>query len=73
LWIAGNLVGAYRADKAGIEVKQVFTFKDSDLWIAFNINTDDEIINKLNNILNIMKEDGSIDKLGENNSGTNRN
>jgi len=62
LWIAGNLVGAYRADKAGIEIKQVFTFKDSDLWIAFNINTDDEIINKLNDILNIMKEDGSIDK-----------
>ena len=31
------------------------------------------IINKLNDILNIMKEDGSIDKLGKNNSGTNKN
>jgi len=68
LWIAGNLVGAYRADKAGIEVKQVFTFKDSDLWIAFNINTDDEIINKLNDILTQMKKDGSINELGINNS-----
>ncbi len=71
LWIAGNLVGAYRADKAGINVKQVFTFKESDLWIAFNINTDDDIIKKLNNILNKMKEDGSIIKLGMNNSETN--
>ena len=72
LWIAGNLVGAYRADKAGIEVKHVFTFKESDLWIAFNINTDDKIINKLNDILNIMKEDGSINKLGISNSGTHK-
>ncbi|MGL4508165.1 MAG: transporter substrate-binding domain-containing protein, partial [Aeromonas sobria] len=43
--------------------KSVFVFKETQMSLAFNKDTPDELINKLNEILAVMKADGTIDKI----------
>ncbi len=63
LWAAGNLLGAYRAQKAGIPIERIFTFQKSYLWLAFNKNTPDEMIENLNKTLANIKKDGTINRI----------
>ena len=63
LWLAGNLLGAYRAQKAEIPVEIVFTFQQSSLWIAFNKKTPDAIIDQLNKTMVAIKKDGTINRI----------
>lgn len=60
LWVAGKLLGAYRAQKKGIPVEMIYTFQKSSLWLAFNKKTPNEMINRLNKTLAAMKKDGAL-------------
>ncbi|MGX9080579.1 transporter substrate-binding domain-containing protein, partial [Klebsiella pneumoniae] len=43
--------------------KPVFVFKETQMSLAFNKETPDDLINKLNEILAAMKADGTIEKI----------
>ncbi len=60
LWVAGSLLGVYRAQNESIEIKAVLKFKKDFLWIAFNKETSSETIAHLNTLLKTMHKDGSI-------------
>ncbi|MEE9705247.1 transporter substrate-binding domain-containing protein [Aeromonas veronii] len=54
----------YLANKEKVaSPKQVFVFKETQMSLAFNKDTPDELITRLNEILAAMKADGTIDKI----------
>jgi len=62
LWIAGNLYGRYLAKQYGVTgLQQAYTVKKRYMYIAFNKSTPDLIINKLNDILAVMRKEGFIE------------
>ncbi len=65
LWATGHLLGPYTAKLSGISgLKPILTFRQTIMSIAFNINTDDAIIDKLNAELEAMKaEPGLISEI----------
>ncbi len=61
LWATGHLLGPYTAkqqDVSGLE--SVLTFRETIMSIAFNINTDADLIDRLNAELQAMKAEGVI-------------
>ena len=64
LWATGQYLAPYLANKEKVaSPKQVFVFKETQMSLAFNKDTPDELITKLNEILAAMKADGTIDKI----------
>ena len=65
LWATGHLLGPYTAKLSGISgLKPILTFRQTIMSIAFNINTDDAVIDKLNAELEAMKaEPGLISEI----------
>lgn len=64
LWATGQLLGPYYAKENGIHcLQEAFTFNETIMSIAFNINTDDQIISKLNRTLEVMKSQGVIERI----------
>ncbi|MGH1484800.1 MAG: substrate-binding periplasmic protein [Cellvibrionaceae bacterium] len=64
LWISGNLYGPYLAKQYGVTgLKEVFTVRKAQMYVAFNINTPDSIIAKLNGILDKMRAEGFLDSV----------
>lgn len=64
LWATGQLLGPYYAaenDVYGLE--EALIFKKTIMSIAFNRNTDDAVINKLNAELRKMEKEGVIEKI----------
>lgn len=61
LWATGHLLGPYTAKQEGVSgLESVLTFRETIMSIAFNINTDDAIIDALNAELEKMKSEGVI-------------
>ncbi len=61
LWATGHLLGPYTAKQTGVSgLVPVLTFRETIMSIAFNINTDLALIDKLNTELAAMKAEGVI-------------
>ncbi len=66
LWATGHLLGPYYAKQQGVTgLVPVMTFRETIMSIAFNINTEDAIIDKLNTELEAMKREGIVGKIQE--------
>jgi polar amino acid transport system substrate-binding protein len=64
LWATGQLLGPYYAKENGVEnLEEALIFNQTIMSIAFNINTDDAIISKLNAELELMKSQGDLDRI----------
>ncbi|MDO6682022.1 transporter substrate-binding domain-containing protein [Oceanobacter sp. 5_MG-2023] len=65
LWVTDVLAGPYKASEAGDldELKIALELKSSPVYLAFNTETDDEILQSLQNALGSLKEDGTITAL----------
>ena len=68
LWATGHLLGPFQAKQLGVGgLEPVLTFRETIMSIAFNINTDDALIEKLNTELAAMKaEPGLIESIEAN-------
>ena len=64
LWATGEYLGPYLANlEKAPAPKAVFTFRETQMSLAFNKDTPDELIDKLNATLEAMRKDGVIDAL----------
>ncbi len=64
LWASGKQLGKWYFKKNKINnIVPVFTLKTSTLYAAFNIQTDDKTIEKLNNIIKEIQKDGTYAKI----------
>lgn len=64
LWASGHLSGVYLSAQEGIvDLKPVLTFKKTEMYLAFNKDTSDQIINTLQRVLDDMVEDGAYEQL----------
>ncbi len=61
LWASGSEVAPWitKEEKSG-DITPVFTFKKVEMYAAFNKNTDDSIIKKLNDTILNMRKNGEI-------------
>jgi polar amino acid transport system substrate-binding protein len=64
LWATGSQLGPWLAkvEKSG-EIIPLYTFKKTEMYAAFNKETDDAFIRTLNEALDKMKKDGTVTKL----------
>ena len=61
LWATGHLLGPYTAKQQNVRgLEPVLTFRETIMSIAFNINTDPDLIDTLNAELEAMKAEGVI-------------
>ncbi|MGH1485647.1 MAG: substrate-binding periplasmic protein [Cellvibrionaceae bacterium] len=60
-WMAGHLYGPHLAKQYDVTgLKPVYTVRKTKMYLAFNIETADDIINKLNAILRDMEQEGFL-------------
>jgi hypothetical protein len=45
------------------DIKEVFTVLEAQMYVAFNLNTPDSVVNKLNNVLLTVREEGFLDQV----------
>lgn len=63
-WATSSVVGPYLAKHSGItNIKELFTFKKTEMSLACNKGISDEIVGKLSKTLAEMQADGTIDKI----------
>ena len=60
LWATGNHLGPFLAQQAGVEIRPLFTFRETIMGLACNRDVDDDLIAQLNTLLQDMIEDGSV-------------
>ncbi|MDE1464898.1 substrate-binding periplasmic protein [Spartinivicinus poritis] len=64
LWATGDLSGRYLAAQDNFrDLKKVFTFKKSQLYLAMNKETPNAVIEALQKALDSMEEDGTKEKI----------
>jgi len=64
LWIAGSLSGHYLAKQNGFpNLKEAYTVRKAKMYIAFNKDTPNSVIENLNTMLQTMREDGFVDRV----------
>ena len=64
LWATGQLLGPYYARENGVwNLEEVMTFRETIMSIAFNKNTSDDLVNKLNQELALMVSEGVLDQI----------
>ncbi len=64
LWVSGGYSGPYYAKEAGVkDIKAVYTLKKVPLYLAVNVNTDDEYVQGLQSILEKMHSEGFVDQV----------
>jgi polar amino acid transport system substrate-binding protein len=64
LWASGEHLAPYIAQQEGVAApKMLFTFREVQMSLAFHKSTPDELINKLNDTLDVMRKEGVIDAL----------
>ena len=60
IWATGNHLGPYLASQAGVEIRPLFTFKETVMSLACNHSVEDQLIERLNALLEELVEDGSV-------------
>ena len=64
LWATGQLLGPYYAKENDVHcLEEAFVFKETIMSIAFNKDTDDALIDKLNSELALMAKEGVIEQI----------
>lgn len=64
VWIADRLAGPYFAAQQNVEgLEVVYTFNDTELYLAMNLETSDEIIQKLNDGLEAIRNNGMYEAI----------
>ena len=64
LWATGHLLGPYQAKQLEVTgLEPVLTFRETIMSIAFNINTDPALIQKLNDELEVMRAEGVFEEI----------
>jgi len=64
LWVSGNLYGPYLAKQHGVtNLREVFTLREAQMYVAFNIETPDSVILTLNQILQEMRAEGFFESV----------
>jgi polar amino acid transport system substrate-binding protein len=64
LWATTDPVGPYLAKQEGVSgLTTVLRFNDAQLFLALNKQTPDEVVSRLQQALNDMKSDGSIEAI----------
>ena len=64
LWATGSQLGPWivKSEKSG-SIVPLYTFKKTEMYAAFNKDTDDSFIKKLNETLDKMKKEGVVTKI----------
>ena len=64
LWITSTSSGYYYAKLAGVKnIRPIFPIRQTQTYLALNKETPDGHVDHLNNILDGMRKDGSLDKI----------
>lgn len=64
LWATTDPVGPYLAKQEGVSgLPTVLRFNDAQLFLAFNKQTPDEVVTRLQSALDEMRSDGAIDAI----------
>ena len=64
LWATGHLLGPYYASQQSVEgFEPALVFRKTIMSIAFNKSVSDRVINKLNEELKKMSDEGVTDKI----------
>ena len=64
LWATGDLSGRYLAKQEGVSgLKTVLRFNSTDLYLALNPQTPDEVVNKLQQALQEMQAEGALARI----------
>ncbi len=63
VWATGNHLGPYLAQQAGVDIKPLFTFKKTVMGLACNRGLEDELVQRLNDILNDLIEEGVVSEV----------
>ena len=67
LWATTDPVGRYLAKQEGVTgLQTVLRFNDAELYLAFNKDTPDEVIERLQKALDQMRADGFVDEVTKN-------
>ena len=60
VWATGNYLGPYLARQAGVEIKPLFTFKETVLGLACNRSLEGGLVQRLNAILQELIDEGGV-------------
>lgn len=63
IWAAGSLSGPFLAAKEHIKIKPLFSFNETEMYLACNPSVPDETIKKMNATIAAMWADGTIDRI----------
>ena len=66
LWITGDLEGIYKAKKAGVDpgdMEIAYEIKTKEYYLAFSKGTADAEIEKWQNALDVMRQDGTYENI----------
>ncbi|WP_421683168.1 ABC transporter substrate-binding protein [Stutzerimonas urumqiensis] len=64
LWATTDPVGPYLAKQEGVTgLATALRFSDAELFLAFNLDTPDEVIQRLQAALDAMKADGTVEQI----------
>ena len=63
LWATGLLVGLYSAKLLETKFKPIYTIKETELYLAFNKETNEELLKQLKSTYNKIKNDKKIIKI----------
>ena len=63
LWATGVHLGPYLARQAGVEIRPLFTFRETLMGLACNRAVEDELVDSLNRILAELRSEGIVDQI----------
>ena len=66
LWATTDPVGRYLAKQAGVStLKIVLRLREATLYLALNKDTPDEVVNRLQQALDAMRQEGVVDRISK--------
>lgn len=60
VWATGNYLGPYLANQAGVDIKPLFTFRETVMSLACNKSVEDELVQRLNDVLQELVDEGVV-------------
>lgn len=63
VWGSSSRGGPWLAKQAGVKIKPLFTFKETQMYLACNKSVSDDQIARMNDAIKAMRADGSTDKI----------
>ena len=60
IWATGNYLGPYLARQAGVDIEPLFTFRKTVMSLACNPSVEDELVERLNALLQELVDEGSV-------------